>query len=189
MTNTQDLVVEIKKARGEQGLSYADIKLRMEQNGDSPLSDATLSRIFAEGSENNRSFSYDFTLIPLARAVLDVENIETDDEENVKVLKELLKLKHSKIKDLERQLNAEKLKHHEKLDEVREQSRKSIDFLKNQISYKDERMNEFSERISRLLDRLEKKDDKIEQLMNELIALKDLKEAAKSCPYRKERDK
>ena len=100
MTSTQDLILEIKKAKEEQGLSYADIKLRMEQNGDAPLSDATLSRIFAEGSENNRSFSYDYTLVPLARSILDIETVEVDDEDNVKVLKELLKLKHSKIREL-----------------------------------------------------------------------------------------
>ena len=44
-------------------------------------------------------------------------------------------------------------------------------------------MDEFSERISRLLDRLEQKDDRIEKLTSDLIALKNLKEAAQNCPY------
>ena len=183
MTNTKELIIEIKRVRDEQGLSYSEIKRRMEQNNDSPLSDATLSRIFADGSENNRNFSYDYTLLPLARAVLDLDTIEENDNSNVKALKEIIKLKHEKIKELEQALDKEKLKRHEQLDDVRAQSQTTIDFLRDQISYKDKRMNEFSERISRLLDRLEQKDDRIEKLTGDLIALKDLKEAAQNCPY------
>ena len=184
MTNTKELILEIKRVRDEQNLSYSDIKRRMEENGDSPLSDATLSRIFADGSEDGRSFSYDYTLIPLARAVLDLDTIEVDDDTTVKAMKEIIKLKHEKIKELEQALDKEKLKRHEQLDQVRAQSQQTIDFLKNQVSYKDKRMDEFSDRISRLLDRLEKKDDRIEKLTEDLIALKELKEAAQNCPYR-----
>ena len=184
MTNTKELIMEIKRVRDEQGLSYSEIKRRMEESGDSPLSDATLSRIFADGSEDGRSFSYDYTLLPLARAILDIDVIEEDDNSNVKALKEIIKLKHEKIKELEQALDKEKLKRHEQLDEVREQSRKSIEFLKEQVSYKDKRMDEFSARITRLLDRLEIKDERIEKLTGELIALKDLKEAYQSCPYK-----
>lgn len=184
MTNTKELIIEIKRVRDEQGLSYSEIKRRMEESGDSPLSDATLSRISADGSEDGRSFSYDYTLLPLARAILDIDVIEEDDNSNVKALKEIIKLKHDKIKELEQALDKEKLKRHEQLDEVREQSRKSIEFLKEQVSYKDKRMDEFSARITRLLDRLEIKDERIEKLTGELIALKDLKEAYQSCPYK-----
>ena len=178
----------MKRVRTENGYSYSEIRKMMESNGDTPLSDATLSRIFAEGSENNRSFSYDFTLIPLARALLGIEDIDANDEESVKALKELNRLKHARIRELEQELDREKLKRHEQLEEVREQSRKSIEFLKIQISYKDERMNEFSSRVERLLDMINKKDERIESLVSDLIALKDLKEAAQSCPYRKEKE-
>lgn len=194
MTNSKDVIIALKRVREEKNFSYSDIIRLMEENGDIPVSTATLSRIFSDGSED-KYFSYETTLRPLANVLLDVDTMEETDTDDVKGLKALLQYKKRIIEDLEKknkelelQLDREKLHRHEQIDEVREQSRKSINFLKNQISYKDERMNEFSERISRLLDRLEKKDDKIEQLMNELIALKDLKEAAQSCPYRKEKE-
>ena len=188
MTNPKDLICEMKRIRTENGYSYSDIRKMMESNGDTPLSDATLSRIFAEGSESNRSFSYDFTLIPLARALLGIEDIDANDEESVKALKELNRLKHARIRELEQELNREKLKRHEQLEEVREQSRKSIEFLKNQISYKDERMNEFSSRVERLLDMINRKDERIEQLTSDILALKDIKEKIDTCPYRKEKE-
>ena len=184
MTNTKELILEIKRVREEQNLSYSDIKRRMEENGDSPLSDATLSRIFADGSEDGRSFSYDYTLIPLARAVLDLDNIEVDDDTTVNAMKEIIKLKHEKIKELEQALDKEKLKRHEQLDEVRAQSRNSIEFLKEQVSFKDKRMDMLLERVGKLLATIELKDTRIDELTKDLIALKDLKEAAQNCPYR-----
>ena len=187
MTNTRDLILEIKRVRDENGYSYADMGKLMEENGDNPLSPATFSRIFADGSENNKSFSYDYTLLPLARALLDTENIEEDDTSSVKALKEMLAIKKNRIKELEQQLDKEKIKRHEQLDELRAQTQKSIDFLREQITYKDARMNEFSTRITRLLDRLEAKDARIEKLTDDILALKDIKEQIETCPYRSEK--
>lgn len=195
MTNSKDLIREMKRVRDENGYSYGDMRKMMEANGDRPLSDASFSRIFEEDSENKRSFSYDYTLVPLARAILPIETIEENDTEDVKVLKEINKIKHTRIRELELEneklkedIDAQKLKYHEKMDAEREAWGRSIDFLKEQISYKDVRMNEFSSRVERLLDMINKKDERIESLVSDLIALKDLKEAAQSCPYRKEKE-
>lgn len=190
MTNTRDLILEMKKAQKENNYSYNDMAKMMEANGDKPLSPATFSRIFADGSEDNTSFSYDYTLVPLARAILDVD-VEPDDTEDVKVLKEMIKIKHARIKELEREneglqsdISQQNIKYHEKMDVERAAWARSIEFLKEQIVYKDARMNEFSERINRLLDRLEKKDARIEQLTDDILALKDIKEQMETCPYR-----
>lgn len=190
MTNTRDLILEMKKVQKEHNYSYNDMAKLMEANGDKALSPATFSRVFADGSEDNTSFSYDYTLVPLARAILDMD-VEPDDTEDVKVLKEMLKIKHARVKELEREnenLQAEiaqqKIKHHEKMDEERAAWARSIDFLKEQITYKDTRMNEFSGRIEGLLDRIDKKDARIEQLTNDILALKDIKEQIENCPYR-----
>ena len=195
MTNTRDLILEMKRVQKENNYSYNDMKKMMEANGDTGLSPATFSRIFAEGSEDNASFSYDYTLVPLARAILDVGTIEANDTEDVKVLKEMLKIKHARVKELElenqklhTELDKQNIEYHEKMDEERAAWAKSIDFLKEQITYKDSRMNEFSVRINRLLDRLEKKDDRIESLTNDILALKDIKEQLETCPYRKEKE-
>lgn len=173
MTNTKDLILEIKRVQKENDYSYGEMAKMMEAKGEKPLSPATFSRIFTEGSEDNNSFSYDYTLVPLARTLLDVETIEADDTDNVKVLKEMLKIKHTRIKELElenqdllSEIDKLKINHHEKMDKEREQSRRSIEFLKEQIQFKDKR-------IDFLLEAVFEKDRQ----------LKDLFAKVMKCPY------
>ena len=47
----------------------------------------------------------------------------------------------NKIKELEAELDHSKVKYHEKLDKEREQSRRSIEYLKKQIDIKDKRID------------------------------------------------
>ena len=74
MISTKDLIIKLKAVREEKGLSFNDIMRIMEDNGDY-LAKSTLSRVFADGSEEN-SFRYDETLRPIAKALLDIEDIE-----------------------------------------------------------------------------------------------------------------
>lgn len=146
MTNTKDIIVKLKEVRDEKGLSYNDILELMEKNGDF-LSKSTISRVFADGSEE-MSFRYEETIRPIANALLDIETIEDTDNMDVKAMKSLLKYKIQVIEDLERQieqletaLDKEKIRSCEKLEEERERHRRSIDFLKEQVAYKDKRMD------------------------------------------------
>lgn len=146
MTNTKDLIMKLKEVREEKGLSYNDIMDLMEKNGDY-LAKSTLSRVFADGSEE-MSFRYEETIRPIAKALLDIETIEDTDNMDVRAMKSLLKYKIERIEELEKQiehlqtaLDKEKIKHHEKLEEERERFNRSIDFLKEQINYKDKRMD------------------------------------------------
>lgn len=190
MTNPKEIVQQLKEVREEKGLSYGDIIKMMEDNGDIPVSQTTLSRIFADGSEE-KYFSYETTILPLARAILDLETIEDDDDASVKAMKELLKVKKEKIRDLELQIeqmeaahNKEMLEKMEAFDKEREAWSRSIEFLKEQISLKDARMDMQNDRTNSLLDRIEKKDDRIDQLTSELLELKDIRDAVLTCPYR-----
>lgn len=145
MTNSRDVILKLKKVREEKELSYGDILDLMEKNGDY-LSKSTLSRVFAEGSEDIK-FRYEDTIRPIAKALLDIENIEEDDELDVQAMKSLLKLKMQRIEELERQLDKEKNKYHDKIEKEREQFRKSLDFLKEQVSYKDRRIDELMDSV------------------------------------------
>lgn len=152
MTNTKDIIIKLKEVRTEKGLSYADILELMEKNDDF-LSKSTLSRVFADGSEN-LSFKYEETIRPIAKALLDIETIEADDDMDIQAMKSLLKYKIQRIEDLEKQveslkasLNKEKVRYHEKLDAERVQYEKKIDFLKEQISLKDKRMDQLLEAV------------------------------------------
>ena len=124
----------------------------MEDNGDY-LSKSTISRVFADGSEEN-SFRYEETIRPIAKALLDIEDIEDDDNTDIRAMKSLLKYKIERIEELESQiehlestLDKEKIKYHEKMDKERERYNRSIDFLKHQIDLKDKRMDLLLEAI------------------------------------------
>ena len=173
MNSTKDLIIKLKAVREEKGLSFNDIMKIMEDNGDY-LAKSTLSRVFADGSEEN-SFRYEETLRPIAKALLDIEEIEDEDNTDIKAMKSLLKYKIERIEELERQveqlelkLAEEKLKYHERLDKEREQHQKSIEFLKNQIDLKDKRMDQ-------LLEAVFTKDVQHKELLDVIL----------SCPTRK----
>ena len=183
MTNTKELVLEIKRIIEEEQLEPADLKRMMEEAGEIPLSDATFSRLKEKDSETNRKFNYDYTLAPLAR-VLGIDAIDANDTEEVKALKEMLRLKHVHIGKLEQELDREKVKRHEQVEEVRAQSKKSLDFLREQMDLKDKRIDTLLERVGKCLNMIEIKDQRIESLTGELLAMKDLKDAYQQCPYR-----
>ena len=167
MTNTKDIIIKLKEVREEKGLSYNDILELMKKN-DEYVAKSTISRVFAEGSEE-MSFKYEETIRPIANALLDIETIEADDDMDIQAMKSLLKYKIQRIEELEKQivhlestLNKEKLKAHEKLDKERAQHAKSIDFLKEQISLKDKRMDQ-------LLEAVFKKDEQHKELIDHIV--------------------
>lgn len=162
----KEIVLRLREKREEQQLSYADINALIEANGDYPLNKSTLSRLFSEGSESER-FDYEDTIRPLAKALLDIENIEETDTEDVKTLKLLLKVKMDRIEELESILSNEKIKYHEKLDNERAQFQKSLDFLKEQVELKDKRMDI-------LLNAVKEKDLMHNKLLEHIL----------SCPYK-----
>lgn len=177
MTNSRDIIIKLKEVREEKGLSYNDILSLMEKNGDY-LSKSTISRVFSEGSEDETSFRYEETIRPIANALLDIETIEEDDNVDVQAMKSLLKYKNQRIEDLEREIEKlelslaeEKVKHHERLDKEREQHQKSVEFLKDQISLKDKRMDQ-------LLEAVFKKDSQHKELLDVIL----------SCPARTQGD-
>ena len=159
MVNTKDIILKLKEVREEKGLSYGDILDLMEKNGDF-LSKSTLSRLFAEGSEDC-SFKYEETIRPIAKALLDIETIEDTDDMDVQAMKSLLKYKiqliedlEKKIEDLTNDLTQEKLKYLMKLDKEREDFQKRVGFFREQISLKDNRIDQLLEANIKLLDQL-----------------------------------
>lgn len=167
MTNTKDLIIKLKEVREEKGLSFNDILTLMEKNGDF-LSKSTISRVFAEGSEE-QSFRYEETIRPIANALLDIENIEDTDNMDTQAMKSLLKYKIRYIEDLEKKiaeletaLDKEKIKYHEKMDTERQAFNRSIEFLKEQVAYKDKRMD-------LLLDAVREKDTLHRDMLEKLL--------------------
>jgi chromosome segregation ATPase len=173
MTKTKEIIIKLKEVRDEKGYSLNDIVDLVEKNGDF-ISRSSIQRVFAEGSEDN-SFRYEDTIRPIANALLDIDRIEAEDDMDTQAMKTLLQYKNQRITELERQLelaaaalDKEKVKYHEKLDKERERSQRSIEFLKEQISYKDKRMD-------LLLESVEKKDKRLSEMIDHIM----------NCPYRK----
>ena len=167
MTNTKDIIIKLTEIRAEKGLLFSDILDMMERNGDY-LSKSTLSRVFADGSEEIK-FRYEDTIKPIANALLDIDNIEDDDDMDVRAMKSLLKYKNEiisdleqKVKGLETALDKQKIKANEKLDREREAWSRSIDFLKEQVSLKDKRMDF-------LLDAVQQKDKLHQEMLSKLL--------------------
>ena len=165
MTDSRDLILKLKEVREEKGYSLTDIMKLVEDNGDF-ISKSTLARVFAEGSEDV-TFRYEATIKPIANALLDIGTIEDTDNMDTQAMKLLLKYKSDRIQELERQvqelesdLDKQKIKSNEKLEKERESFSRSIEFLKEQVTLKDKRMdlllNAVSEKDKLHKDMLEK---------------------------------
>ena len=151
MTNTKDVIIKLKEVRNERGLSYNDILNLLEENGDF-ISKSTISRVFADGSENETSFRYEETIRPIANALLDIDTIEDDDNADVKAMKTLLKYKDQRIRELESALEEEKAKYQDRFE-----------FLNNQIALKDKRMDQL---LDAVLAKESRYDEMLELIMN-----------------------
>ena len=132
----KDLILELKDAKNNGEVTYPRIMERIEAHG-KYVSLTTLRRVFAEGSEQNASsFSYENTLMPIADALLPIEETPTLADnpyaKEIAGLKAVIRTQNEEIAHLY------DLKDH--LDQ-------RVTFLLDQIAAKDEM-------ISKLLDQV-----------------------------------
>lgn len=120
-----NIIIRLKKEKNEN----PEITLQKisDQTG---VSMSTVTRIFADGSEN-QSFRYE-SLKPIAQLLLHSDGLEEDMDSD----------------EIQMQINEIKDKYEKKLEKERDQHRKNVEFLKNQIELKDDR-------ITKLLSMLE----------------------------------
>ena len=163
MTNTREVIITLKEVRKEKNLSFDKILDLMKENGDF-LSKSTLSRVFADGSED-KTFRYDDTIRPIAKALLDIENLEKDDDIDTQAYKAILKLKKDLLFEYEKQIAdlkeeikevalREKTKYHEKMEKETELFQKNLAFLNHQVELKDHRIDHLLDANEKLLGQL-----------------------------------
>ena len=92
MTDTRELIANLKDVKQAKGLSINDI---VELTGNL-VSKTTVQRVFADGSEEI-SFRYEETLRPIANALLNVDTINETDNPEIIAMKSLLKYKSQLI--------------------------------------------------------------------------------------------
>ena len=134
-----EIISKLKKVREENGLSYQKIVELVENNGEY-VSLSTVKRVFEDGSEAY-GFQFDNTLRPIANAVLGIYS-DTDivSVSEVEALKSIVAYKSERITELESQLAR-----------TEESYRRRLDFLKSQITLKDERIDKRDAMIEKLL--------------------------------------
>lgn len=153
LTATREIILKLKAVKKEYELTIPRIKDMCDKNGDF-IAPSTLRRVFAEGSEDNDSFSYDRTLAPLARALLfqdndaEAENPEAEAD-RLEGLRAVILLKNEQIDELTDQINEMK----KQLADLRAEYDMRLRFLRDQIELKDRRMDEKDQMINRLMEK------------------------------------
>ena len=142
-TQAYELILQLKTVKARNEVTYPRIMERIERNGKS-VSLTTLRRVFADGSENNaNAFNYELTLLPIAEALLDAEDIPTPEDspysQEIDGLKAVIRVQNEEIA---------------RLHELKEHLEGRIAFLLEQIEKKDRRMDEKDEMIRRLMDKV-----------------------------------
>ena len=128
------------------------------------ISLSTVSRIFADGSENleTKTFRYD-SIKPIAALLLEDDHLEENEEKAL--LKAIIAMHEAEIARLEDEKAAQCEKYEKKLEKERAHSKTSIDFLKHQIELKDDR-------ITKLLDSYQELHSQFLEAINKLFVSK-----------------
>lgn len=142
-----NIIIRLKEYKKD----HPELTLQKISDG-TGISLSTVTRVFAEDSEKHK-FRYD-SIQPIAEFVLE----ESNDDKALAIYR----YNEVYIRELENQLAAEKDKYERKLEKERAQFHKSLDFLKEQVALKDDR-------ITRLLTYLEKIEVMLEDVQGRLL--------------------
>ena len=134
LNRSQKIILSIKNARREQHLSIPQVKKLLDASGHF-LSESTVRRVFADGSELGR-FSYEDTLVPIAEALHVPRDQEEDTIASIEDFVSILRTKNETI-------SQERAEHAKRCREYEER----IAFLMDQVKKKDELIARLMERL------------------------------------------
>lgn len=157
----RELILRVKEAKAATGITYKEIEEKTKEIG-SPVSESSIKRIFAEGSEN-KTTKNDKTLMPIASVLLDssvLREAMTPSKEAPQEAMDILDMKNDRIDVLKRQMQTEAEEYQQKIDELTRQlerkdedHRAMIAVLNRQIEKAEETTKEriayFKERMAR----------------------------------------
>lgn len=141
-------IIKLKKIKQEQNLSIKKIMDLLEDQGQF-VSEGTLKKIFAEGSEE-KSFRYQDTLAPLADVLLDIYG-DQSEVNDVATLKRIIREKNKQIEFLM----------------VKMEEQKEV-YAERKTMY-ERRIEDLNAQLKRLDISVEKKDKILEQLMDKYL--------------------
>ena len=142
LTKSQELIKRLKEVKERDEITYPRIIERIEKKG-KYVSLTTLRRVFADGSEMNAgNFNYENTLLPIAEALFDTEDVPTPvDSPYAEQINGLKAVIHTQNEEIAR------------LCDLKEHLESRITFLLEQIEKKDRRMDEKDELIKKLMEK------------------------------------
>ena len=169
MTDTVKLIDSIRKVYDEKGLTIGKVEqLFIEKGKEGAVAHTTIGRFFSKEKRNEYNFHYEDTIRPLAELLLDIDTIENTDDTETQAMKSFVKVKRNKIEELELALAKEKKKRHDIIDKyehdilkLREQHELDTKLLREQVAYKDKRLDQF---IGAMFTKDKKIDDLSEQI-------------------------
>ena len=145
----------LKEIKAEQQLSYSQIMKMLEDAGQY-VSEATLKKVFADGSEE-KSFRYQDTILPLADVLLDLYG-DRSGIEDAESLREIIREKNKFIESLIVKLDEQKSIYAQK--EAMYEDRKAI--YAKQIEHMETQLARYEQAI-------DKKDALIERLLSRAL--------------------
>lgn len=165
-----EVVISIKEAVAELNLSQKEFqKLVFEKTG-VWLSDATVSRLLANGSEN-KGFNFAKTLDPAQRALKSVSSTENANPHGL--YESALLYKDAEIEDLTAEIEEIKAayekelqKYRKRIDDLRNEYEARIDYVRHQ---NDDYINHLCDQISIKDKRMDWKDEMIKQLLEQVL--------------------
>lgn len=141
-------IIKLKKIKQEQDLSIKKIMDLLEDRGQF-VSESTLKKIFAEGSEE-KSFRYQDTLAPLADVLLDIYGDQSEIND-VGSLKQIIREKNKQIEFLMIKLEEQK------------------DVYAERKAMYEHRIEELNAQLKRIDESSVRKDKMLEQLINKVL--------------------
>ena len=179
LKDNRELIIALKAAKQKKEITIPRLA-EMLEDINQPISKTTLTRVFANGSEDNDSFNYNSTLLPIADVLLTDDQEQEDAKRHIEIirLQSEIRVKDETIITLNNQIDS-LLK---QIERMREEDSKQIEFLHSQIRLKDKRMDTKDVLIQRVMDRNDKKDRAIAELMEENKRLdEDIRKLLEKC--------
>lgn len=149
----------LKEIKSEQGLSISQIMEMLESKGQY-VSEATLKKVFADGSEE-KNFRYHDTIMPIADVLLDMYG-DKSGIEDVESLREIIREKNKLIESLLVKIEEQKSVYAGK--DAMYEDRKAI--YEKQIEH-------LSAQVRRYETDIDKKDDLIAKLIEKVLSEKE----------------
>ncbi len=136
--NARDLIVSLKEIRAARNLTPQKIYDMLELAG-YHVSLNSIKKVFEDGSED-KQFNFHSTIQPISQVLLGIYGSRSGDAE-ADALRADIRVKAEFIEKLERELA-----------ESKTDSRRRIDFLRNQIELKDKRIDKLMLRVDSVLE-------------------------------------